>query len=318
MKDHKQQRSTTNIPVVDLGELGVGGPEDPSDEVLQRLGEELVQAFSSIGFVYLSNHGIPAHKVEEINSCSEKFFMLESSTKLKYKRGVADIQGYTEPGQEKLTTKDDVRELRESYDVRLVDGVFPDKEVGSLRPAVRDLVTSCKLLSLRVLTALAVGLGLERSFFVSTHQEMCSNSNATCLRLLYYPPVPPTFSVGATRCGAHTDYGTITLLFQDNIGGLEVRDREGAWVSADPVPGTILVNVGDILQFWTSDKLRATEHRVLIPKEEMHQKSARRSVVFFVHPDDPVLIKALDGSSTYNPITAKDHTEKRFEETYKY
>ncbi|XP_045615066.1 uncharacterized protein [Procambarus clarkii] len=318
MKDLEQREKTADIPVVDLGELGVGGPDKPSEDEWRRVGESLVKAFGDIGFVYLSNHGVSTRSVDEVNKWSGKFFELDSATKMRYKRGTTQLQGYTEPGQERLIAEGDVRELRESYDVREVDGMFPDEEVVELRPSVQALVAACKKLASRVLTAIAIGLDLDRSYFVSTHQQMCSDNNATCLRLLYYPPVPPSVCEGATRCGAHTDYGTVTLLFQDNMGGLEVRNREGSWVSADPVLGTVLVNVGDLLQFWTSNKLRATEHRVLIPKEEMQQRRPRRSVVFFVHPDDPVLIQPLDGSNAYSPVTAKSHTDKRFEETYQY
>ncbi|XP_071538708.1 uncharacterized protein [Panulirus ornatus] len=318
-KNTEKRRSPSKIPVVDLGELGVGRPGEPSEDEWRRVGAELAKAFIEIGFVYLSNHGIPGRKVDEVNKWSKEFFLLDPATKIQYKRGVHDIQGYTTPGQERLTADGSVQELRESYDVRRLDGVFPDEEVGELRPAVHHLVDDCRALATRVLAAIALGLGLERSFFVSKHQQMCSDNNATCLRLLYYPPVPSSVVAGATRCGAHTDYGIITLLFQDSIGGLEVRERDGSWVSADPMPDTILVNVGDILQFWTSDKFRATEHRVLIPEEEVRQKKGRQSVVFFVHPDGHEVIKPLDTSFTFNKLlTAREHTDKRFEETYRY
>ncbi|KAK8753577.1 hypothetical protein OTU49_000400 [Cherax quadricarinatus] len=318
MMKELQQGAETNIPVVDLGEIGVGGPEDPSEEDWRSVGEKLVKAFSEIGFVYLSNHGVPSNMVDEVNTQSGKFFELDETTKLRYKRGKTEVQGYTTPGQERLITEGDVRELRESYDVQHMDGMFPDEEVSGLRPSVKVLIEACKKLASRLLTAIAIGLDLDRSFFVSTHNQMCSDNNSSCLRLLYYPSVPTNVCEGATRCGAHTDYGTITLLFQDNLGGLEVRDREGTWMNANPILDTVLVNVGDLLQYWTADKLRATEHRVLIPKEEMLKKIPRRSVVFFVHPDNPVLVKPIDGSTSYDPVTVKMHIDKRFEDTYQY
>ncbi|XP_042875227.1 UPF0676 protein C1494.01-like [Penaeus japonicus] len=306
----------SEIPVVDLGQLGSSG--EPSSAEWVRVGREVCQAFSDIGFVYLKNHGLPNEMVKELNDSSRKFFQLEETTKKKYERGVVDIQGYTAVGRERLCENRAVHEFRESYDVKRTDGVFPDAEVPEMRPRVGSFVAACKDLTKRILTAMAVGLGLDPAFFVSNHQQMCSDINATCLRMLYYPCLPEDTPEGSIRCAAHTDYGTITLLFQDEIGGLQVKDTAGRWIDAVPLPGAVLVNVGDILQFWTAGKLRATEHRVLIPPEEARRRNPRRSVVFFVHPDGSVVVTPLDGSSAYQPVTAKEHSDRRFLQTYEY
>ncbi|XP_063600324.1 uncharacterized protein LOC134776504 [Penaeus indicus] len=295
------------IPVVDLGQLE-----------WDRVGREVCQAFSGIGFVYLKNHGLPNEMVKKVNDSSGKFFQLENTKKRKYERGVVDIQGYTAVGRERLSEDRTAQEFRESYDVKRPDGMFPDEEVPDMRPSVETFMNACKDLTRKILVAMAIGLGLEPAFFVSNHQQMCTEDNTTCLRILYYPSLPESVPEGSIRCAAHTDYGTVTLLFQDDVGGLQVKDTVGRWIDAVPVPGAVLVNVGDILQFWTSGKLRATEHRVLIPPEEARRRSPRRSVVFFVHPDNPVLITPLDGSSAYRPITAKDHSDLRFRQTYEY
>ncbi|XP_047502418.1 UPF0676 protein C1494.01-like [Penaeus chinensis] len=326
---------------------------EPSIAEWDRVGREVCQAFSGIGFVYLKNHGLPNEMVKEVNDSSGKFFQLENTKKRKYERGVVDIQGYTAVGRERLSEDRTAQEFRESYDVKRPDGMFPDEEVPDMRPSVETFMNACKDLTRKILVAMAIGLGaswlcltkedtqtilqsdplkkkkkktnpfpstgLEPAFFVSNHQQMCTESNTTCLRILYYPSLPESVPGGSIRCAAHTDYGTVTLLFQDDVGGLQVCEALlGRWIDAVPVPGAVLVNVGDILQFWTSGKLRATEHRVLIPPEETRRRSPRRSVVFFVHPDDPVLITPLDGSSAYRPITAKDHSDLRFRQTYEY
>jgi len=122
---------------------------------------------------------------------------------------------------------------------------------------------------------------------------------------------------GVERLGAHSDYGTITLLFQDDIGGLEVLSGN-EWIAATPIADTILINLGDLLQFWTSDRYKATKHRVRVPEEEIRQRTQRRSMVFFVHPDNDVVVSPLDGSSKYPPVTALAHLEYRFSQTYKY
>ncbi|XP_045130714.1 UPF0676 protein C1494.01-like isoform X2 [Portunus trituberculatus] len=247
-----------SIPIIDLGELGL--PAQPSEEEWQRVAREIKSAFQDIGFVYLSNHGIPQGEIDEVFGVAEDFFTLEDSTKRRYLRGVQTIQGYTAPNQERLTEVSNIQELRESFDIHTPDGTFPDQELASLRPATRTLFEKCSTLSSRLLTAMAIALGLERSYFVKRHKGLAGLKNSSSMRLLYYPALPADEGAdeGVTRCGAHTDYGTVTLLFQDTRGGLEVKERGGSWVSALPIPGTILVNAGDILQFWTGDTFRAT------------------------------------------------------------
>lgn len=306
------------VPIVDLGQLSLAHASEPSRDEWLRVGKSVAEAFQNIGFVYLKNHGVPETQVSSLVASGGRFFDLDLKTKNKYPRNPEKQQGYVEVDREKFDPTNFKHELREAYDIKRSDGEFPDGEVPALRRDADAFINTCKALSLRILKAMALGIDLDESFFVDTHQEICSDNNASCMRLLHYPPVPEDVPAEAIRCGAHTDYGTITLLFQDDIGGLQVRDRQNQWVNADPVPGAILVNVGDILQFWTTDKFIATEHRVLIPKEEKRMKASRRSVVFFVHPDDPVLIKPLDTSSTYPIVTAREHVLRRFKETYTY
>ena len=90
------------------------------------------------------------------------------------------------------------------------------------------------------------------------------------------------------RCGEHSDYGTLTLLYQDELGGLEVKGVEGGWIQADPLPGCLLVNVGDLLEVVSGGRYPATRHRVRVPEQELRRRTSRQSIVFFVHPDDEV------------------------------
>lgn len=208
-------------------------------------------------------------------------------------------------------------EVREAYDVKSMKAPNP-KEVPSLMPTLTPLISSCKILSHRLLAALALGLGLQRNFFEDSHQEILSSTftNSSLLRLLHYPPVPDAVPKNSTRCGAHTDYGTTTLLFQDATGGLQVRNPDGLWVDADPIPGAILFFAADLLQLWTSKKVLATEHRVIIPKEEVRQKVSRYSITLFLHPDDEVIVKPIDGSSDPPPINARQHVMNMLAKTY--
>ncbi|XP_068240699.1 uncharacterized protein [Palaemon carinicauda] len=307
------------IPVVDMGKLGLGHFDSPQEEERKQVGNEIAEAFRNVGFVYLKNHGIPQQVIEEVFSSSKEFFCLDPQIKRNYSRGVTDIQGYTEVNRERLATEKDIKELRESYDINRVDGMFPE-EVPALNSSTSRIIQYCKDLSTRLLALVELALGVKKNYFLSSHQRMFGANNPSCLRLLYYPPLSEGYNKeGLIRCGQHTDYGTFTLLFQDTMGGLEVLNRAGQWLHADPIPGTILVNIGDLMQFWTNDEFVATEHRVLVPSEEVKQSRARQSVVCFVHPDDEVLIEPQNScSSVYTPITSKEHTHRRFQETYSY
>ena len=131
---------------------------------------------------------------------------------------------------------------------------------------------------------------------------------------------------GVQRCGEHSDYGTITLLLQESIGGLEVLS-EGQWIPATPIPDTVLVNLGDLMQFWTADHYKATAssydmapitftmlisllikmHRVQIPKEETRQRCSRQSLAFFVHPDNEVMVNDFSAGSFKSALLANLH-----------
>ncbi len=122
------------------------------------------------------------------------------------------------------------------------------------------------------------------------------------------------------RCGEHSDYGTLTFLYQDDIGGLEVRAVDNSWIKATPRAGTILINVGDLLEMWSNGLFPATLHRVVIPPEEIERRKARQSIVFFVHPESDTVVQPLINTQElrYEPISALDHVNKRFQATYQY
>lgn len=301
------------IPIIDLQE------KKP-----QEFSQKIVDAMESVGFLYLKNiPGLPYSEAERLFNTADKFWKLEESVKKQYGRP-KDYEkegntGYVGPGIELLdpTSK---AEIREAYNVTPhveEKMIFPDKEVPELRKHSLDFFAKCRAAALDIMEAIAKGLKLQDTqFFERTHKFIGKGPNATTIRLLHYPPLPDYVEPGTARCGAHSDYGSITLLFQDYVGGLEVLDREGSWVPATPVKDAVLVNTGDLLQMWTNDRILATKHRVLVPADTNLWKSERRSLAFFVHPDDDCLVKPLDGSTKYQPITAKKHLMKMFSTTY--
>ncbi|KAK3856573.1 hypothetical protein Pcinc_037115 [Petrolisthes cinctipes] len=251
------------IPIVNLGQLGLGVSEEPREEEWLRVAKELKGAFCGVGFVYLDNHGIPSTLVEKVFGSAAKFFSLDKEIKTKYrKKSFGSVEGYVEMDQEQLDDKTDkLFEIRESFYLKYMEtGIFPVEEVPELKSHMTALYDACLQLIPRLLTAMSLALDLERDFFTLNHQKLqtMSSCNSSTMRLNYYPPVPPNTPEKSIRCGTHTDYGTITLLFQDSMGGLQVQDVSGSWVEARPIPGTILVNAGDLLQIWTSGKFVAT------------------------------------------------------------
>ncbi|KAI3371066.1 hypothetical protein L3Q82_023708 [Scortum barcoo] len=141
-----------------------------------------------------------------------------------------------------------------------------------------------------------------------------ADENGTTLRSLYYPPVnSEKAKEGQLRCGEHSDYGSITLLFQNNEG-LQVRRRSGEFICVPTIPGAILINIADLMQRWTADVFVSVLHRVLLPPAG--DSSTRQSLAFFVHPDDEALITCCDGSNKYPPVTAGAYLIKRLSDTY--
>jgi len=304
--------------------------ENPSKEDLASVGSELVKAFADIGFVYVAGHGVQQCDIEAGFEVSERFFSKDLEEKLKFNKDILPAVGedgkevpptfcgYDGVGTETLDAEAGRVEMRESYNVNNLETGFPDALVPAFKPAVSALLRQFQRLTLRILAALEGPLGVSDGTLLSAHSAVLDgpSQNVTTLRLLSYPPVPPNASSNIIRCGEHSDWGTITMLSQDELGGLEVKDSSDQWVAAAPIPGLILVNVGDILAMWTNGRLRATEHRVRVPDCERLQQKVRRSMAFFVHPDNDELITPLDGSPCDSPVTALQHVLRRLKDAY--
>lgn len=190
------------------------------------------------------------------------------------------------------------------------------------QPALAALEAALKPLVKNILRILAVCMNLDdKDYFVKGTKNFDDPEvpSLNCLRSLYYPVIPDHIPPGTVRLAEHTDYGTVTVLFQDSIGGLQVKSVTGKWVDAVPIPGKLLLNTGDLLEFWSGGKFPATWHRVLIPEEETKKKTHRQSIAFFVHPDGPVCVTPLIGdSSQFKKITAAEYAKKRLDDTYAY
>lgn len=252
-------------------------------------------------------------------------------------------------GREKVTQSDDPEEiaklrasnpdLKESMEIGKegVEGMpnqWPDRfgdEAGiSFTKTMKQFFSTCSDLHKNVMRAIGIGMGLDEGFFDEYTAGFDNN-----LRLLHYPSVKKSvFKENPTqvRAGEHSDYGSITLLFQDMVGGLEVKSPKGTWVRATPIPDTIVINAGDLLSRWSNDLIKSTNHRVIQPppKEgEMDDADqpdskfpARYSVAFFCNPAFDKTIEALPGTfeseaaKKYPAVNSGDYIEGRLAATY--
>lgn len=306
------------IPVLDFNVYELG-KANVSVANLEELSKELRKAFIDVGFVYLKNTGINQEEVEKVMRVSKKFFCLPEDMKKPFSRGNFSCNvnhGWVSVETESLNPRRP-GDLKEAYNITSLraDINWPSEGVDDFRDALVSFFQCCKELSLRVLRLMALGLGLDSEVFLSAHKHIGSDVNATTLRSLYYPPLNSTcVKENQLRCGEHSDYGSITLLFQSPETGLQVLNRAGEYISAPSIPGTVLINIADLMQRWTSDVYVSAVHRVLMPPAG--DVSTRQSLAFFVHPDDEAIISCCDGSDKYPPVNSFDYLISRFNDTY--
>ncbi|KAK3083836.1 hypothetical protein FSP39_003896 [Pinctada imbricata] len=307
------------IPIVNFDAYSLDQTTDSEDSPnVQKLAKEICHAFSSVGFVYIQNHGIGGSTIQQFLSTSKQFFDEPVTVKKEYTVPKDDYYGWMGFQSESLNPERKGGDLKESYNFnpRIGEKGTPIKVLPNFYDVYNNFFEQCQELAYRIMDLMCIGMGLDRVYIRNCHQLIGQDGNLTSLRSLYYPPVPQDVKPGQIRCGEHTDYGTITLLFQDDIGGLQVKPCNADFKAAAPILGTVLVNLGALMQRWTADKLLATEHRVIIPEEEIKRKTGRQSVAFFVQPDDDVMITCLDKSNKYEPITARDYLNMRFHATF--
>ena len=273
---------------------------------------EIDRALRDCGFLSVTGLGLESSAIDDIFQASARFFSQDASLKARCSYGSAEENfGYQALGAESL---DPARpaDLKESFTMRnllaapIADGRWPDRE---FRDSVCSFYKRAWAAASRLQRLLAIALGLRPEFFVDCH----SGENVT-LRLLHYPAISdPALDDGQMGAGAHTDYGLLTLLIQDGVGGLQVRDAMGNWHDVPPRRSTIVVNSGDLLERWSNGRYRSTVHRVL-PRR---CATRRFSVALFVDPDSAteveVLASCVDDQhpAAYPRTTAGEHlTEK--------
>lgn len=311
------------LPVIDMSPMFGANEQDKA-----VLAAALRQACEHSGFFYVSGHGIEPALIEQVFSAARQFFDLPMVEKLsvdkahsKANRGYEALRGQTlEPG-----TPPDLKEG--FYIGEELAGDHPWVQAGRFNmgpnqwppgvPAFRSVMlryySALVALSERIMAALALSLGLGQDYF----SAFCCDPLAT-LRLLHYPPQPAQAAPGEKGCGAHTDFGGITVLLLDDKPGLQVWDgTHQSWVDAPPIPGTFVVNLGDMIARWTNDRYRSTLHRVINVSG-----AERYSVPFFYSGALDHAVRCLpnclgaDQTAKYPPTTVEAHLREMYRRTY--
>lgn len=309
------------IPVIDISGLVAG---DPSG--LDRAAREIGAAARDVGFFAVTGHGIPDGVREGIFEASRAVFALPVAAKeaLSIERA-GNNRGWVRLGGEALDPSKPA-DVKEAFNIGL-ELPPDDPEIVGRRPfrgpnawpdlpgwrsTALDYFDKVWALGRVLHRAIATDLGLPADFF-----EGKLDRPLATLRLLRYPPPAPQATEGAIGAGEHTDYGNLTLLLTDDAGGLEVRTRQGAWISPPALDGGYVVNIGECLMRWTNDVYVSTPHRVVhrAPRE-------RLSVAFFLDPNPDALIEPVPGTvsperpARYPPVTGADYLAGRLDATY--
>ncbi|XP_046549417.1 2-oxoglutarate-dependent dioxygenase htyE-like [Haliotis rubra] len=311
------------VPVIDFAayRLQITDPESVPDSDLKTVADSFYEALSTVGFCYIKNHGLSQDKIDDYFRVSKTFFSQPRDVKDACESPTGRFNGYQALEKERLTPTRP-GDLKETFNYSACEDhlniKYPDNVPG-MEAAFSTFFTYVTHLAHRVLDVMSLSLGLQDRYYLrKRHRSLGGKKSPATLRSIYYPPLPDDGSIkhGQLRCGEHTDYGTLALLFQDKIGGLQIRSMDGTFISVPPIEGTVVVNIGDLMQRWTADKLKATVHRVVIPESETIKKQCRQSAVLFVDPDDDVIIDCFDGSGRYSPINSHDFVIGRIKATY--
>ncbi|HAQ74674.1 2-oxoglutarate and iron-dependent oxygenase domain-containing protein [Stutzerimonas nitrititolerans] len=314
----------TTLPIIDVSPLYT------ADKAAHfEVARQIDRACREWGFFYIEGHPIGARRITELSEHARRFFALPAEQKLeiditrsRHHRGYGAIATeQLDPGQP--------CDLKETFDMGFhMSAEHPEVLAGKpLRGPNRhpvqiagwvDLMEShyCDMhdLASTLLRAIALALGTERNFFDRYFTEPIS-----VFRMIHYPPRLSATRPDQQGAGAHTDYGCITLLHQDQTGGLQVQNLRGEWIDAPPIAGTFVVNIGDMMARWSNDRYRSTPHRVISPLG-----MDRYSMPFFAEPHPDTRISCLPGCHDaanppkYPATTCEAYMLSRFADTYAY
>lgn len=314
--------STPYIPCLDLSTYMNG-----NDEQRKKFSDELGRAFNDSGFVTITNHGVSQELIDQLYANIKAVFALPVAIKRKYEKPeLAGQRGYTSAGKEtaKGAKTADLKEFwqigNEVSDGDPIKALYPDNEVLEEIPefnsVTRAIYQKLEENGKHLLRAIATYLELPIDYF----DKHVHNGNSI-LRGIHYFPIenPEALPDDAVRAGAHEDINLITLLIGASADGLEVLTRSNEWLPIKAHHTDIVVNVGDMLQRLTNNKLKSTTHRVVNPPIEL-MKTSRFSVPFFLHPRADMDLTSLPSTidaehpKAYSDMTAGEYLDERLRE----
>jgi isopenicillin N synthase-like dioxygenase len=288
---------TNEVPLIDLG-----AGDEPA------LTRRIDDALRSAGFFAIRGHGVPVDITRAAFLASQRFFALNDADKVRWHINHSPHQRGFDPIGWQALDPTQAPDLKESFYMgveALGANQWPDVALlPGFRAACETYSAAMHGLARRVMALFEVALALPPGHFNSSMQAPSCTT-----RLLHYPPQPARAAPGQIGCGAHTDWGALTLLAQDDAGGLQVQRQDGTWMDVPPMPDALVVNIGDMMQRWTNDRWRSAPHRVI------NRKSGRDrwSIAYFFDLDSDAVITPLPGcvSAThparYAPLTAGEH-----------
>ncbi len=308
-----------SIPVVDLDDF-LSGDADLKAAFVQQLGK----AYEEVGFVAVKHHGVPDELVGHLYEYVQQFFSLPLEQKGNYEiPGLAGQRGYTSFGREHAKGSE-APDLKEFFqygqiveDKDVIKSEYPDnvsvEQVEGFNQTLFSAYRNFERSGRALLQAIALYLGLDEHYF----DEYIYNGNSI-LRCIHYPPITHE-PKSAIRAEQHEDINLITLLVGASADGLQILTKQNEWMGVTSLPEQIVVNVGDMLQRLTNNKLRSTTHRVVNPSRDLWHTS-RFSMPFFLHPRSEMSLTSLESCvdenhpKVYPDVTAGEYLDERLRE----
>ena len=311
---YEPPKAAIHIPQIDLD--GVFAGDWPRRETAAR---QMREACLETGFFYVINHGVPDALMQAQMDASRAFFALPAEAKMAlhidrspHRRGYEPLALQTLDQGAPPDLKESAmfgREADDPLDLAAAPNLWPDLE--GFRAVMRQYQAQMMRLGSGLAGLLALSLDLPEDYFAE------ALSRPSCaVRLLRYPPQPAEAAFNQLGSGAHTDWGMLTLLLQDDIGGLEVRNVDGDWIRAVPIPGAFVVNLGDMIPAATGGLYRSNFHRVLNNQSGRDRYSI---ATFFNPPPDHVfdcVPSCRPAAWRPNPRTFGDHIREMMQKTY--
>ncbi|QRV25344.1 isopenicillin N synthase family dioxygenase [Marinomonas foliarum] len=318
-----QNTTSTTLPIINLS-----GYQQASKNQKQELSAKIGEACREFGFFYITGHGIEESLQTRLFSESSKFFDLPSKNKLKIDKKFSKANRGYEPLKDQTLEAGTPPDLKEGFYIgfdhspehpmvkankfNFGQNQWPT-ELPNLKPVAIDYLKTMTSLCEELMSLIALSLNLPDDYF----HDFCHDPLAT-LRLLHYPPQPVNPEENEKGCGAHTDFGGLTLLLQDENGGLQVwSHKTDDWIDAPPIKGSYVVNIGDMIARWTNDQYSSTLHRVI-----NKSGNERYSIPFFFSGHLDHEVKCIptclpeNEQPKYPPTTVEKHMIEMYQKTY--